>query len=366
MDLSKRPATASEVLLHLIACELRARGLIVPSDVGSEEAFLDAVIAFRRSTPLFDLPHVRPEAIPDSTKVAVFGVCSSLGSRHPGSEEGPNILRRMSKRFSWRGKSASGAFVTSTGERPLHNLAAVDLGDLDFSRRDFDFWCESLSRMVRVLPETVIPLMIGGDHSFTQPVVKELVNKSVRPVTVVQLDQHLDVQLEGEFRHGRPVRRVPMTHANMISAIRELRDDVRIVQIGVDHFQSVDHRYVDDVVSYLDFIGPRVSDLEASKMPVETITSLIPDGTDVYLSIDVDVIERAAMLTTGIPSDFGLPFGRLLDVVKMICEKHRIIGVDIMEFGVIEAQRGPQTYSDAYRVLLLLVQLLSDLARHKC
>lgn len=357
------PTTAREVLLTIIGLELSQRGLMVPDDVPDEERYLDDLCPVRKASPLFDIPHCRHEAIPEKTRLAVFGVASSLGSAHPGSEEGPNLLRRMSRRFSWRGKSASGTFVASTGQRPFEGLFAVDLGDLDFVRRDFDYWCDAVATVVRRIPDGVVPFMIGGDHSFTLPAVRELVAKRGRPLTVIHLDQHLDVQMEGSFENGRPTRLVPTTHANVMSRVRELHEDMRIIQLGVDHFQSVDPRYVADVHEYLGYIGPRVSDIELADMSLDQIDQMIGPTCEVYLSIDVDVIERSAMLTTGIPADIGVPFQNVLKIVRRVCSRHQVVGVDLMEFGVIEAQRNAQTYSDAYRALVLIAQLLTDIAK---
>lgn len=363
-DLAVMPKTPRDALLQLLVRELTERGLIVPTDIQNEELHLDEISPVRPATALFDLPKCRYDRVPVGTRVAVFGVASSLGGKHPGAEEGPNILRRMSRRFSWRGKSAQGTFVASTKQKVFDQLSAVDMGDIEFNRRDFDFWVTAVERVVSSAPEGTIPFMIGGDHSFTFAAISAIVKKSNRPLKVVQLDQHLDVQLEGTFANGKPSKLVPLTHANMMSRVRELHPSMRIVQLGLDHFQTVDPRYVDDAGKYLDYVGVQVSDLEIADLSDEDLQRLIGGGDDVYLTIDVDVLERSAMASTGFPADVGVSFIRLLKILKVICRTNRIVGVDVMEFGVPEAQRGTGTYSDAYRALLIIAQLLNDLARN--
>ena len=74
----------------------------------------------------------------------------------------------------------------------------------------------------------------------------------------------------------------------------------------------------------------------------------------VYLTIDLDVLDPSIMPATGTPEPGGLLWNTTIRYLRKVFEARTVVGFDIVEFAPIEGQRAPQ-----FLVAKLYYKLLS-------
>jgi len=73
----------------------------------------------------------------------------------------------------------------------------------------------------------------------------------------------------------------------------------------------------------------------------------------VYISIDVDVFDPSFIRNTGTPEPGGFLWNQLLELLEIIFQEKKIIGVDVVEFAPISNYR-----SEAYSLAKLVHKLM--------
>jgi guanidinopropionase len=174
----------------------------------------------------------------------------------------------------------------------------------------------------RLRAADVTPLMLGGDHLMSLPVLRAMAKDG--PLGFVHFDAHTDL-FDGYFggqryTHGTPFRR----------AVEEgLLDPARMIQIGIrgTTYDGEDRAFAQSagirIVTIEEFRTRSVADVMAEAK------SILGSGPT-YLSFDIDGIDPAFAPGTGTPEIGGFtPFEaqamlRLLDGVD-------IVGGDLVE-----------------------------------
>jgi agmatinase len=253
--------------------------------------------------------------------VAVLGAPSDEGSGWlPGARFGPRKLREVSMRF--RGGVVGGAagfwdldedrvFL----ERELREGRIVDAGDVDVVLTRPDVTGDNVTRAVqRVLRAGALPVILGGDHAITYPVVRAF----DEPLTVVQLDAHVDYQ---------PLDRVVHSHANPMRLTSRLAHVTRIVHAGVRSFRTPRQDVLDSTGEGNVVISTR----QLRAAGPAAVWDAVPPGSPVYVSIDVDVLDPPLVPGTGSPEPSGLTYDELRDLLAALAEHAQVVGFDLVE-----------------------------------
>lgn len=314
-----------------------------------------------RTTSFCGLPFADPRSIPAGTVAAVAGVGHSLGSPHRGAEHGPFFLRTVSKEYTW---SAASARVVDLrhGVTPLDGI--VDVGDLATTETTLTGVLEATRAFVTGLPPRVVPCVIGGDHTVTLPVVSALAARRARPFTVVQFDHHLDLQI-WEGAPARPGKRDPVFHTNVMSHVSDVLGPGRLLQVGVFPFATVEDDSAHALPAFLRSVGRQVPVSAPEIDDADAFRDVVGRGGDVYVSVDLDVLDAAEMSSTGYPATVGLSLRRLLRLIDLALAANRLVGFDVVEFAADRADRSPKTLADAQRAALVFVHLLSWAGRQR-
>ncbi len=77
-------------------------------------------------------------------------------------------------------------------------------------------------------------------------------------------------------------------------------------------------------------------------------------GDRVYVTIDLDVLDPAYMPSTGTPEPDGLTYREVLNLLRLINERHHIVGLDVVELCPNEGNKAPD-----FLAAKLVYQLLS-------
>ena len=198
---------------------------------------------------------------------------------------------------------------------------------------------------------------LGGDHSVSWPLV-DAAARTVRAqhgakgrLGVLQLDVHHDVRpLDDGPSNGTPFR-------GLLERGTILPDD--LVQVGIHPFANRRHltQYCDEQVIRR-FPLAEVAELGAEETARSAIRAL--SGTDaIYLTVDIDVLDRAFAPGTAAALPGGLDPRTLTTIVETACEDPRVIGMDVVEF---DPERDVADVT-AYAVANVVMAALAAVAR---
>jgi agmatinase len=237
--------------------------------------------------------------------VTLLGVPWDASSSHQrGAAAAPAKIREAlaapsSNSWSERGVDVSLADV-------MHDDGDVDVGDDAAAARN------AIEDAVRdVLASGARPLVIGGDHSITYPILRAY--RGVEPAAVVHFDAHGD--LYDSYDGDR------YSHACPFARVMEDRLTSRLIQIGV---RTLTAHQREQAARF----GVEIFDPERWRDALPVVAALTGP---VYVSLDVDVLEP--MLAPGIshPEPGGLTTREVLHALFAI--RTAIVGADVVEYN---------------------------------
>lgn len=283
---------------------------------------------------------------PGAADIGVVGVPIDEGQPFiPGARFGPRAIREQSARFISTG---DGCFDPRTGQallaREIKERRIADLGDVAVLTTDVETTFERITAAVAgVRAAGALPVVLGGDHSITYPIVRAF----DEPLTVVQFDAHLDyAQVQGRLRY---------TNAHAFPHIARMASVDRILQVGIRSLRTSQGAYQATLADGNKVIGP---DALREGGP-EALLRHIPVDRPCYVTLDMDVLDGA--LVPGIVSaePDGLTYAELRDTLRALAERADIVGVDLVEVNPMVDLRSGAT---AYLAANLLVVLLGAIA----
>ena len=251
-------------------------------------------------------------------KYVVLGVPFDVTSSYrTGARFGPNAIRQASlniETYSFR----SGV--------DIEDVAFHDLGDLHAStspKRTIDM----LKLVVTdILAAKKTPVVIGGEHTITLGAMKGLGDKAEK-TALISFDAHLD--LRKEFMG------LTVSHATFMRVINEEVKPAKIVEVGTRAVCKEELGYADG--SGIDFFTAQ----QIRKEGAAQITRELKDGLEsyenVYLTVDMDVLDPAFAPAVQNPEPEGLGTHTLLDIVCGLCDR-RVVGFDVVEVAPVYDQ----------------------------
>ena len=217
----------------------------------------------------------------------------------------------------------------SKGEKVEDNkFMTKSLKDINEGGAYMNDWVYEHSK--ELLEKGKLVALLGGDHSISLGYLKALAEKH-GPFGVLQIDAHCDLRKQYEsFLYS---------HASiMYNALQEVPHLAKLVQVGVRDFCDEEWELVCNsngrVVTYFDqSIKERQYEGETWKSISDEIIGLLPQK--VYLSFDIDGLDRKYCPNTGTPVQGGFETEEILYLVKKILDSGRqLIGFDLVELGV--------------------------------
>jgi guanidinopropionase len=265
--------------------------------------------------PTFFRTKYRPDwETGDPLDIALVGVPSDLGlTQRTGARHGPREIRNQSSNVLY--------YNYSMKMTPFGKLGIADIGDA-FIPSAFDLQevaDQSFAFFSKLNDRGITPIIAGGDHSITYPILKALGRKE--PLGLIHIDSHFDMaeSLNGSNLH----------HGSMyVNGIKEgFLDPKRIVQIGIrDPFAPMETFGHGVGVTTIDI--DRFYDLGPDAVAAEA-RRIVGDGPT-YISFDIDALDPAFAPGTGTPAVGGLSSyeaKRLLHGLRGL----NIVGADLVE-----------------------------------
>jgi agmatinase len=261
--------------------------------------------------------------------VAVVGApMDDLVSDRPGTRLAPRAIRGAS--------SVPGPHL-EVGVDAFADLRIVDFGDAPVIPADPRASHAAIEATVgEVLAAGVLPVVLGGDHSITEPSVRACALANGGPVGMVHFDTHTDTGAEvfgAEFSHGTFIRRlVDQGHL----------DGGRYAQIGLRGYWPGPEEFGWQAEHGItSFFMHDVRDLGIREVVTRAIAAVGPGP--VYLTVDVDVLDPAFVSGTGTPEPGGMTAVDLLLAVRTVAAELALVGADVVE--VIPTRIGTDDYA---------------------
>ena len=221
----------------------------------------------------------------------------------------------------------------------MTNRRIVDVGDSDVIPTNVEKTFDNITRDVRgILEAGAMPVVIGGDHAITYPVVRAFPED--QPLWVIHFDAHLDY---APFIHD-----LRFTNAHAFRMIQPLPMLQSIIQAGIRSLRTQQSDTEDsraagnEVFTMRDFreTGP------------EGLAQRVPKDARVYVSIDVDVFDISLVPGCVSAEPSGMTYDELRATLKAIAEHAEVGGLDFVEVNPqLDVATGVTAYLGAHTVV---------------
>jgi agmatinase len=302
-----------------------------PTFLGLPASSADTLAAGELEAVILGVPHGTPYPDPGSTA---------------GCADAPAAVRARSRRlagFVEHHDFDLGGPMVPAGSR----LRAVDAGDVPGSADDGPENSARTEAVVRsILAAGAVPIILGGDDSVPIPVLRAFDGQ--RPLTVVQVDAHLDFR--DEVAGVRDGYSSPMRRASEMAHVQ------RIVQAGL---RGVGSARTSDVADARAAGNLLVTARELRERGVGWLLDQVPAEASVFLTFDLDGLDPSHAPAVSAASPGGLAWHEATDLVISLASRPAFAGAAFTE--LVPALDGDGR--SALAVVRLVSLLLGGLAR---
>jgi len=242
----------------------------------------------------------------NESDVVIFSApMDTTTSYRPGTRFAGNSIRVESIGIEW---------YSPYMDMDLKDYKTSDIGDLTLPMGDVKKSLDIIYQTTKeIIEDNKLPMMIGGEHLVTLPVIQAL-HKKYSDLRIIHLDAHTD--LRDEFL-GRQ-----LSHATVLRRCHDILGDGKIYQFGI---RSGDKHEFEWAKSHTHLQKFNLDGL------VETINTI--KNQPVYITIDLDVLDPSIFPGTGTPEPGGLTYKELLGAIEAFKQLNNVVGCDIVELS---------------------------------
>lgn len=242
----------------------------------------------------------------EDSSIVIFGAgFDGTTSFRPGTRFAPQTIRSESFGIET---------YSPYQDKDMLDYSYFDSGDLELPFGDTNEVLREIQERTQIIiDDGKIPFMIGGEHLVTLGAVRA-VSQKYNDLNIIHFDAHAD--LRDDYLGQK------LSHACVLRRCHEIVGDGHIFQFGIrsgdrDEFIfAKKHTYINK----FDF-----SSL------AETVEQL--KGKDIYLTVDLDVLDPSIFPGTGTPEAGGATFNELREALTLVCGKLNIVGCDVNELS---------------------------------
>ncbi|UCC21274.1 MAG: agmatinase [Promethearchaeota archaeon] len=290
--------------------------------------------------------------INEDTQFVIFGIpWDYLTSIElPNSSIAPERIRNVTNDIGW---------TTELGEN-ITKFKVVDVGDITIEKFNVERNLERIESFIQDLyskNEIIIPIMIGGDHFCSYPVIKAVCDhfNNKKEMGVLLFDAHLDFYQEwdkGVYSHATIAHRVyDLEYINkkniLIAGVR----DIDIPELEIVKAEDIRYlrahqmakglsNYIEGIIDYFKQSGVKY----------------------LYISIDIDALDPSIAPGTGFAMPGGFTYRELWTILKEVSENFEILGFDLVEVAPNLDLENRMTCNLAAK---LIIELISFISNHK-
>ena len=192
-------------------------------------------------------------------------------------------------------------------------------------------------RMEHILDDGKFPVLIGGEHSVSIGAFRAMARRYPN-ISFLQLDAHSDMREEYEGSSHN--------HACVMARAKELTSN--ITQVGIRSSAREEQHNIDPKRTFY------AHQIANDAMWMERVSAQLSD--EVYITIDLDVLDPAYLPSTGTPEPGGLSYREVLNLLRRVIREHKVVGLD-----VVELCPNPHAKASDFLAAKLVYQFLSEL-----
>jgi agmatinase len=239
----------------------------------------------------------------------ILGVPFDVTSTYrTGARFGPTAIREASLNIE--------SYSFSSGV-DIEDLRLHDLGDLHVTG-DAEETLKRLEKVVtELLDEKKTPALIGGEHTITLGSTRAFKGRNC---AIISFDAHLD--LRNEYMN------LKTSHTTFMRRLNEQVKPERLIEIGTRAVCKEELSYAKKAgINY--FTASQIRN-EGVEETLKKIESLIGDVKQVYLTVDLDVLDPAFAPAVQNPEPNGLCSHMFYDLLNGLCDS-RVAAFDVVE-----------------------------------
>ncbi|WP_138420494.1 agmatinase [Aquibacillus sediminis] len=247
----------------------------------------------------------------DEAEAVIYGMPMDWTvSFRPGSRFGPNRIREASI-----GLEEYSPYM----DRHMEEVGYFDAGDMPLPfgnpQRSLDMIHDYVKQ---VLAKNKFPLGLGGEHLVSWPVIQAVFEK-YPDMALIHIDAHADLreEYEGEaLSHSTPIRKVC-----------DLIGPENVYSFGIRSGSREEFAYAKETGMYM-------AKYDVAQ-PLRQLLSRL-QGRNIYVTIDIDVLDPAFAPGTGTAEAGGITSKELLEAIQLIAESNvHAVGADLVEVAPI-------------------------------
>ena len=177
---------------------------------------------------------------------------------------------------------------------------------------------DMIDRVYQVIKDLIqkekFVVLFGGEHSLSLGAVRAFKETFPR-LSVLQLDAHADIRDE-----------YLGTKYGQACVMRRIFELCPISQAGVRSLSWEEKKFL----TQKRLTPFYMSDLASNTASIAHIIDSLSE--DVYVTIDVDVLDPSIMPAVGTPEPNGMPWQQAVDIIESVALHRHVVGFDLMEF----------------------------------
>lgn len=238
--------------------------------------------------------------------IVLFGApFDSTTSYRPGTRFGSSAIRRESYGIEC---------YSPYQDKDLEDTKVMDCGDLELCFGNTKKALAQIEEQAKeILDNSAIPFMLGGEHLVTLGAFRAVLEK-YPDIHIIHFDAHADLREEylGE----------QLSHASVIRRCWDLVGDGRIYQFGIRSGDREEFYWAKEHVTMRKF------DFEGLEEVLEKL-----EGTPIYFTLDLDVLDPSVFPGTGTPEPGGVTFDALRKAAEKVCSRANVVACDVNELS---------------------------------
>jgi len=237
------------------------------------------------------------------SKIAILPVpFDKTGSWLKGSDKGPQAIINSSKYMELYDIETN----SEVYKQGLHTLKAVTS---DTSKKMVANVCRETKRLIN---DGKFVVTLGGEHTVSLGAIMAHAGLFSN-ISILHLDAHSDRR--DAYEGSR------YSHACVMARAGEITEE--IISAGIRSMDSSELKNMDRRRIFF------ASDICQRRDWISKAAGMLSEN--VYITIDIDVLDPSIMPSTGTPEPGGLGWYEVLALLKSVSSKKRIVGFDVVE-----------------------------------
>jgi agmatinase len=240
-----------------------------------------------------------------------------------GTKNGPEAILKASKQVEYFDEETKREIYKEHGIATLPPLVFEKKKDETALQLIYDTVFEMVERQKFVVT-------LGGEHSISSSTIAAHA-KLYPNLSVLHFDAHSD--LRTEYRGNK------YSHASVMARVCEFLDPRHLIQVGVRSQCKEEAEYIRDhgIHSFYAHEIRRGNYTKVLKYWDDFVTEKLTEN--VYISFDIGAFDPSIMPSTGTPEPNGLLWDEVMQCMRKVARKRRIVGFDVVELAPIKELR---------------------------